>query len=74
MRHFEEQSFYELRQALFQVTGNIIEEHEYFYDSDVQQYIALFLEGKAPEKLDIDSRKCMAQKYAGKDRFEKQRN
>lgn len=74
IRHLGVQSFYELRNALLQVTENIIEDHEYFYDPDVQQYLSLLLEGKAPKKSDLDSRKWMAQKYAEKDRFEERRD
>ena len=57
------QAFYELRDALFQATGNVIEDHEYFYNPDVQAYLLLLEEGIAPKSAVLDSRKWMAEKY-----------
>ena len=63
MRHLGPRSFYEIREALFFLTGNMVEEHEYFYDPDVKNFVSLFSEGRAPKKSDLDSRKWMAGLY-----------
>lgn len=62
-RHLGLRSFYEIREALFFMTGNILEEHEYFYNPDVKDFLSLFSEGKAPKKSGLDSRKWMAGLY-----------
>lgn len=63
MRHLGVQSFYEIRDALLFMTGNVVEDHAYFYDSDVQAFLSLLSEGKAPQKSNLDSRKWMASLY-----------
>lgn len=66
MRHLGIRSFYEIRDALFFVTGSAVDGHVYFFDSDVQVFLSLFSEGKAPKKSDLDSRKWMAGLYYSK--------
>lgn len=64
IRHTGPEVLYEIREALFEICGNIIEDHGYFYDPDVQAFLSLLSEGRAPKKAVLDSRKWMAGKYA----------
>lgn len=63
MKHLGIRSFYEIREALFYMTGSVVEGHIYFYDPDVQGFRRLLSEGKAPKKSNLDSRKWMAGLY-----------
>lgn len=63
MRHLGIRSFYELRDELFQVTGQVIEYHEYFQDFDVQVYFQELAAGQEKKNAMLDSRKWMASMY-----------
>lgn len=61
--HTGPEVLYEVREALFEACGRVIEDHGYFYDLDVQAFLDLLREGKAPKIADLDSRKWMVRKY-----------
>lgn len=54
---------YEVRGALFQLIGSKAEEHEYFFDTDVRNFLQLLTEGDAPKISLLDSRKWMVWIY-----------
>jgi len=63
MRGIAPTSFFKLREGLFQLTGQVVEYHEYFQDPDVQKYIRDLVAGQEKKIAMLDSRKWMASKY-----------